>query len=68
MKNSCKWTNTIGGLLEDEYYETECGNDFIFADGAFEENNFEYCPYCGKKIKKYKIIKGNKNKGERKYE
>ena len=34
-----------------DVYFTECGQAHIFVDGKPEENNYEYCPYCGKKIK-----------------
>ena len=33
------------------YYHTSCGNDFETIDGDIEENNFKYCPYCGKTIR-----------------
>lgn len=33
-----------------EAYETECKNTFCFIDGEIEDNSFQYCPYCGKRI------------------
>lgn len=44
----CEWK------LEDEeanVYDTSCRNPHILINGTPEENNYEYCPYCGKKIK-----------------
>lgn len=32
-------------------YYTECGNAHIFAYGNPTENDYKFCPYCGKKIK-----------------
>jgi hypothetical protein len=33
-----------------DYYETECGNGAVFTNGGVKENEYKYCPYCGKKI------------------
>lgn len=44
---NCKWTY-------DDYhcvYETECDKAFYFDDSSnLDENNFKFCPYCGKII------------------
>ena len=32
-------------------YNTDCENMFEFVDGNPKDNNFKYCPYCGKAIK-----------------
>ena len=32
-------------------YDTSCRNPHILIEGTPKENNYEYCPYCGKKIK-----------------
>jgi DNA-directed RNA polymerase subunit RPC12/RpoP len=33
------------------YYEcSNCGMDWSFFDGNPEENEWKYCPFCGKKI------------------
>ena len=48
QKVGCEWE------LEDaemELYYTECGNAHIFAYGNPMENDYKFCPYCGKKIK-----------------
>ena len=44
----CEWR-----LCDEEanVYDTSCRNPHILIDGAPEENNYKYCPYCGKKIK-----------------
>lgn len=44
----CEWKQHE---REIDVYFTECGQAHIFVDGNPEENNYEYCPYCGKKIK-----------------
>ena len=43
----CEWKQHE---REIDVYFTECGQAHIFVDGNPEENNYEYCPYCGKKI------------------
>jgi len=43
---TCKWTYDENYY----YYGTECGNVFQFDCGGIEENEFKYCPYCGKYI------------------
>ena len=44
----CKWK-----LCDEEanVYDTSCRNPHILIEGTPKENNYEYCPYCGKKIK-----------------
>ena len=32
-------------------YDTSCENVFEFVDGNPKDNNFKYCPYCGKALK-----------------
>lgn len=44
----CEWTEHE---TEIDVYFTKCGQAHIFVDGTPEENNHEFCPYCGKKIK-----------------
>ena len=46
MADKCTWTY-------DEYcdyWETECNEAFVFAADGPVENNFTYCPYCGREI------------------
>ena len=44
----CEWR-----LCDEEanVYDTSCRNQHILIEGTPKENNYEYCPYCGKKIK-----------------
>ena len=44
----CEWR-----LCDEEanVYYTSCRNPHILIEGTPKENNYEYCPYCGKKIK-----------------
>ena len=44
----CEWR-----LCDEEanVYDTSCRNPHILIEGTPRENNYEYCPYCGKKIK-----------------
>ena len=44
----CKWR-----LCDEEanVYDTSCRNPHILIEGTPKENNYEYCPYCGKKIR-----------------
>ena len=36
---------------EANVYDTSCRNPHILIEGTPQENNYKYCPYCGKKIK-----------------
>lgn len=42
----CEWE-----FDSDRYYETECGNGFMFIDGSITDNDMKYCPYCNGAIK-----------------
>ena len=44
----CEWR-----LCDEEanVYDTSCRNPHILIEGTPKENNYEYCPYCGKKIR-----------------
>lgn len=44
--DSCTWA----GQEFDEQYITSCGHVFEFLDGDVDENDFVYCPFCGKGI------------------
>ena len=46
--DACEWR-----LCDEEanVYDTSCRNPHILIEGTLKENNYEYCPYCGKKIK-----------------
>ena len=44
----CEWR-----LCDEEanVYDTTCRNTHILLEGSPMDNNYEFCPYCGKKIK-----------------
>ena len=46
--DACEWR-----LCDEEanVYDTSCRNPHILIEGTPKENNYEYCPHCGKKIK-----------------
>jgi hypothetical protein len=48
----CKWSidKGIGGVLLITFYKTECEERYIDISRAFA-NKFNYCPFCGSKIK-----------------
>ena len=48
IEEVCEWM-----LCDEEanVYDTSCRNPHILIEGTPKENNYEYCPYCGKKIK-----------------
>jgi hypothetical protein len=41
---TCSWTE------DDGIWQSSCGVYFEFNDGGVEQNNFNYCHKCGKKI------------------
>ena len=45
--DSCEWR-----LCDEEanVYDTSCRNPHILIEGTPQENNYEFCPYCGKRI------------------
>lgn len=43
--DTCQWEEN-----EDGVWETECDNTFKFICATPAENEFEYCPFCGKVI------------------
>lgn len=44
----CKWR-----LIDEEsnIYDASCRNPHILINGSSKDNNYAYCPYCGRKIK-----------------
>lgn len=36
--------------IDHDYWETSCNNAHSFIDGDVQENQYQYCPYCGNKI------------------
>lgn len=43
-ENLCKWTDA------GESWSTSCGQVFFFDVGGPDQNEFQYCPFCGKMI------------------
>jgi hypothetical protein len=43
---ACQWV--YDGF--EDCWSTECGNAFCFIDAGPSENEFKFCPYCGKGI------------------
>lgn len=35
---------------DEDCWDTECGNKFTLIDGTPIENDFHFCPYCGKEL------------------
>lgn len=35
----------------DEFWETECGHTWALMEGGLEDNQVQFCPYCGQLIK-----------------
>jgi len=46
-ENKCTWTMKNNN---DCLFETSCNESFFFFEGFIKDNNFKYCPYCGKEI------------------
>lgn len=44
----CEW---IRDNDEFDVYDTKCRNRHVFFEGNPEDNEYVYCPYCGKEIK-----------------
>lgn len=43
--DKCVWTEDDDGA-----WDTSCDNRFEFTEDGPEENDFAFCPYCGKKL------------------
>ena len=43
---SCGWD-----LDPEGFYETDCGHAFRFDDGGPKDNDFTFCPYCGRSLR-----------------
>jgi DNA-directed RNA polymerase subunit RPC12/RpoP len=41
---NCRWS------FEGEYWKTDCDNAHQFEVDGPDENGYNYCPYCGKRI------------------
>ena len=49
-----EWKLIYDDINEVEYYETSCGKAEEFTNGDIEDNHYNFCPYCGKRIKEIK--------------
>ena len=47
---TCTWT--YDDLYD--FWDTSCGECFTVTEGTPKDNNFVYCPFCGKPIKEKK--------------
>ena len=48
--NKCEWTED-----QDGNWQTRCGEIHIIITGTPEENNYRFCPYCGKRIEQARL-------------
>lgn len=47
----CSWKQDLPNVWEDDSWNTNCGDKFILIEGSPKENNFNFCPNCGRRIK-----------------
>ncbi len=47
--DECGWLEKEDG--EEGYWDTSCGNSHLFFGGTPADNQYKFCPYCGKPIK-----------------
>jgi len=47
MDDKCVWEKDNSDPL---YYNTSCDQGFLFYDGTVQDNEFKYCPFCGRII------------------
>lgn len=54
--NYCTWKREtdLAYSENDIYWETDCGRANSSIEGTPSDNNYKYCPYCGKGIKEVK--------------
>ena len=45
-KKTCKWKYND----DDDFYNTSCGEAWVFPEGRPQENGLKFCPVCGKKV------------------
>ena len=48
MSDTCTWALKEGNWTD--RYETECGDALFFEDHGPTENNYRFCPFCGRSI------------------
>ena len=49
MADRCAWTED-GDEWDSIKWDTDCGEAFVFLEGAPIDNNIRFCCYCGKLI------------------
>lgn len=50
--DQCVWeTDDLLLSLDRRNWETDCGHHWSFFDGSPSDNEAEFCPFCGRKIK-----------------
>lgn len=60
-KQTCKWIEEI----DSQYWEcSECGAAFVFETDTPKENEYYYCPKCGRKIIEYIPWSAEESEGE----
>ncbi len=47
----CVWEQQ--GYYEPEYWETECGQAYVWLEGGLSENHYHFCPNCGRPIQEH---------------
>lgn len=46
-----KWIKYENHIYDEYYYScSACDNDWVCIEGSPEDNNMNYCPYCGAKM------------------
>lgn len=45
----CDWVQEEPA--EDETWETSCGNAYILLEGTPKENDYNFCPGCGRHVR-----------------
>lgn len=43
----CQW---VQDDLDEGAWKTECGNYHLFTVGTPQDNDYKFCPYCGKEL------------------
>lgn len=51
-QGTCRWkiSESCDTEMEPPLLETQCNQEHVFMEGDTDDNNFKYCPYCGKPI------------------
>lgn len=44
----CHWKHQS---IEEDYYETDCGQTFVTFEGTPEEHKMHFCCFCGRRLK-----------------